>query len=88
MLRLRAEWEPQNVVLIAFPHEATDWAKEGDLQKAYAPFVRIAQAIAYSQTVYILCKEREPIADLFSPGTTWSSSKRSITTHGPGTTGR
>lgn len=65
MPRLRAEWEEQKVVLLAFPHEATDWAREGDLQKSYAPFVRIAQAIAYTQTVYILCKERQTIGDLF-----------------------
>ena len=65
MRRLRAEWEEQRAVLIAFPHEETDWAKEGDLQKAYAPFIRIAQALAYSQTVYILCRDRKAISDLF-----------------------
>ena len=65
MRRLRAEWEEQKAVLMAFPHEATDWAREGDLQKSYAPFVRIAQALAYSQTVYILCRDKKEIADLF-----------------------
>ncbi len=65
MRRLRAEWEEQKVVLMAFPHEGTDWAKEGDLQKSYAPFVRIAQALAYSQTVYILCRNKTAISDLF-----------------------
>lgn len=65
MLRLKAEWESQKAVLLAFPHEETDWAREGDLQKAYAPFVRIAQAVAYSQTVYILCRDREALSDLF-----------------------
>ncbi len=65
MRRLRAEWEDQKLVLMAFPHEETDWAREGDLHKAYAPFVRIAQAIAYSQSVYILCKDKTAIEDLF-----------------------
>jgi len=65
MRRLKAEWEPHKLILMAFPHEATDWAREGDLQKSYAPFVRIAQAIAYSQSVYILCRDKESIADLF-----------------------
>ena len=65
MIRLKAEWEPHKLILMAFPHEETDWAGEGDLQKSYAPFVRIAQAIAYSQSVYILCRDREAIGDLF-----------------------
>jgi len=65
MRRLKAEWEEQSVVLMAFPHEETDWAREGDLRKSLAPFVRIAQAIAYSQTVYILCKDRQAVDDLF-----------------------
>ncbi len=65
MIRLKAEWEPHKLILMAFPHEETDWAREGDLQKSYAPFVRIAQAIAYSQSVYILCRDKERIGDLF-----------------------
>ncbi len=65
MRRLRAEWEEQRAVLIAFPHEDTDWAKSGELQKAYAPFVRIAQAISYAESVYILCKDKEAISSLF-----------------------
>ena len=65
MRRLKAEWEPHKLILMAFPHEETDWAREGDLQKSYAPFVRIAQAIAYSQSVYILCRDKESIGDLF-----------------------
>uniref|UniRef100_UPI0025D0B264 agmatine deiminase family protein n=1 Tax=Nitratifractor sp. TaxID=2268144 RepID=UPI0025D0B264 len=65
MLRLKAEWEAQKAVLLAFPHEETDWVKAGDLQKSYAPFVRIAQAIAYSQGVYLLCRDKAAISDLF-----------------------
>jgi len=49
--------------MMAFPHEGTDWA--GDLEAALSPFVRIAQAIAYAEPVYILCKERESISGKF-----------------------
>ena len=65
MRRLRAEWEKQRVVLIAFPHEETDWARAGELRDSYTPFVRIAQALAYSQTVYILCRDRREISEFF-----------------------
>ena len=67
MKYMPAEWEKQHCVLISFPHEETDWA-EGSvatLREAYAPFIRIAQAIAYTQAVYILCKEKKSIASLF-----------------------
>ena len=65
MRRLKAEWEPHKTILIAFPHEETDWARDGDLQKAWTPFVRIAQAVAYSQNVTILCRDKTAISDLF-----------------------
>jgi len=58
-----AEWERQRVVLMAFPHENTDWAD--DLQGALSPFIRIAQAIAYHQAVYIICKDKNTISSLF-----------------------
>jgi len=65
MRRLKAEWEPHKAILLAFPHEKTDWALEGNLGNTYTPFVRIAQAIAYSQPVTILCADREEISGLF-----------------------
>ena len=64
MRRMPAEWEKQNCVLMSFPHEKTDWA-EGDLNEALSPFIRIAQAIAYGQAVYIICKDKEKIASMF-----------------------
>ncbi len=63
MRRVLAEWERQRAVLMAFPHEDTDWAD--DLSGALSPFIRIAQAIAYSQPVYIICKDKDSISDLF-----------------------
>ena len=59
-----AEWEKQQCVLMSFPHEETDWAKN-DLNEALSPFIRIAQAIAYGQAVYIICKEKNKIASMF-----------------------
>ncbi|WP_296824856.1 agmatine deiminase family protein [Sulfurovum sp.] len=59
-----AEWERQQCVLMSFPHEETDWAK-GDLNEALSPFIRIAQAVAYSQAVYIICKDKTKIASMF-----------------------
>ena len=59
-----AEWKKQRVVLISFPHEETDWAEDG-LEAALSPFIRIAQAIAYGEPVYIICKNREKISSMF-----------------------
>jgi len=65
MRRLVAEWERHNVVLMAFPHQDTDWAEYDDWEAVTAPFVRIAQAVAYYQMVYMLCKECDTIKPLF-----------------------
>jgi len=59
-----AEWEKQQCVLMSFPHEETDWA-EGDLNDALSPFIRIAQAIAYGEAVYIICKDKSKISSMF-----------------------
>ena len=53
MRRLKAEWERQNVVLMALPNEGTDWVDVG-LEESAGVFRKIAQAIGYSQLVYIL----------------------------------
>jgi len=63
MYIMPAEWEKQRVVLISFPHEETDWAD--DLEASLSPFIRIAQAIAYGQAVYIICKEKKKISNMF-----------------------
>ena len=62
--RMPAEWERQRCVLMSFPHEETDWAK-GDLNAALSPFIRIAQAIAYKEAVYIICKAKEQLSSMF-----------------------
>ncbi len=58
-----AEWEKQRCILMSFPHKDTDWAN--DLEAALSPFIDIAQAIAYSQAVYIICKDKKKISSMF-----------------------
>ena len=68
MRRMYAEWEPQRCVVMSFPHVGTDWYDPSDpqsLHKALTPFIRIAQAIAYKEPVYILCDEVDAIKSLF-----------------------
>jgi len=64
MRQMPAEWEKQRLVLLSFPHEETDWVK-GGLDAALTPFIRIAQAIAYSQPVIVLCRNRETVSKHF-----------------------
>lgn len=64
MIAMPAEWEKQQCVLMSFPHEETDWNHD-NLQEALSPFIRIAQAIAYKQAVYIICKNKDTIAATF-----------------------
>ncbi len=68
MRRMLAEWERQRAILLSFPHKNTDWFdidNEKSLQESLSPFIRIAQAIAYSQAVYIICDDKEYISSLF-----------------------
>lgn len=66
MKRVPAEWERQQCVLMSFPHEETDWAQsDAALKEALSPFIRIAQAIAYKEAVYIICKDKTKIASMF-----------------------
>ena len=63
-----AEWEKQRLVLLSFPHEETDWHDPDtptQLETNLSPFIRIAQAIAYGEAVYIICKEKEKISNMF-----------------------
>ena len=64
-IRLPAEWEKQEMVLMAFPHQYTDWAN--DLTSAYSIFVRIASAICYKQKLLLLIPDddKERIKNMF-----------------------
>jgi agmatine deiminase len=63
MRRVPAEWERQRAILMAFPHKNSDW--RDNLKEALTPFVRMAQAIAYKEPLYIICDNKESIANLF-----------------------
>ncbi len=63
-----AEWEKQRAVLMSFPHKGTDWHTPNNkrgLETSLTPFIRIAQAIAYGQAVYIICKDKDKISNMF-----------------------
>lgn len=51
-MRLRAEWEQQDGVLLAWPHEATDWLPH--LVPAQRTFAEIAAAISQSEHVVVV----------------------------------
>ena len=63
MRTMCAEWDRQRLVLMSFPHQDTDWAD--DLNASLRPFIRIAQAISYTQPIYILCADRVFVSSLF-----------------------
>jgi agmatine deiminase len=55
--RLPAEWEPQQAVLIAFPHEGADWpGKYTAIQWAFIEFIR--KITCYEEVVLVIKSER------------------------------
>ncbi len=53
--RFPAEWEPQSALLVAWPHETTDWR---DTLAAIEPvYVEFVTAVAAVQPVWILCQD-------------------------------
>jgi agmatine deiminase len=67
---LPSEWTKPRAILMAFPHKNSDWAD--NLNSALVPFIRIAQAIAYTTPVYIICDNKETISGLFCSTTNMS----------------
>lgn len=57
MNRLPAEWEPQEAVLICWPHEKTNWAPY--LNEAEAVFMDIAEAIARFEQLIVVVPDKE-----------------------------
>jgi len=56
MKRLPAEWEPQDAVLICWPHEKTDWAPY--LNEAESVFMDIAEAVTrFEQLIVVVHNE-------------------------------
>jgi agmatine deiminase len=63
MKHLPPEWQKQRAVLMSFPHKNSDW--NNNLKSALVPFIRTAQAIAYTTPVYIICDDKNAISSLF-----------------------
>lgn len=57
MIRLPAEWEKQEMILMAFPTLQSDWAD--DISSAYSIFIKIASAISYNQKLILLVPPQE-----------------------------
>jgi agmatine/peptidylarginine deiminase len=53
--RFPAEWEPQSGVLLAWPHDESDWRSQ--LHTVEPSYVAIASAIARFEPVLILCRD-------------------------------
>jgi agmatine deiminase len=63
MKRLPAEWEPQDSILMVFPHNNTDWAS--DIQSAQSVFLRMASSIAATQKLILICDDIEKTKQFF-----------------------
>lgn len=59
---LPAEWAPQRLVQLTWPHAATDWAPM--LDEVTETYVRMAYAIASRQPLLIVSPEPEAVRDL------------------------
>lgn len=64
--RLPAEWEPQDGVLLAWPHEETDW--QPHLHIVEPVFVEIATVISRYERVVIATPDRERVTELLAAG--------------------
>jgi len=62
--RLPAEWEPQSGVLLAWPHEQTDWANQ--LAAVRQTFCAIIQAISQFEKVILVVDNRLETEDYFA----------------------
>lgn len=58
-LRLPAEWEPQDAVLICWPHRKTDWAPY--LNEAEAVFKNIAEAVARFEKLIVAAPDETDV---------------------------
>jgi agmatine deiminase len=63
MIRLPAEWEEQDSILMVFPHQNTDWSD--DLVSAQSVFLRIASSIAAYQKLILICDDVEKTKEFF-----------------------
>ena len=62
-IRLPAEWEDQDSILMVFPHSNSDWAD--DLQSAESVFLRIASSISSLQKLILICQDVDYVKSMF-----------------------
>jgi len=62
-IRLPAEWEEQDSILMVFPHSNSDWAD--DLQSAESVFLRIASSISSLQKLILICQDVDYVKSMF-----------------------
>ncbi len=60
--RFPAEWEPQAALLIAWPHESTDW--RDSLAAIEAVYIDVVRATTAVQPVWILCQDAVHISHI------------------------
>lgn len=65
--RLPAEWEPQSMVQLTFPHADTDWADH--LDTVMPCFLEIAAVISRFQPVLIVCRDAASLRPLLRGNT-------------------
>lgn len=67
-IRLPAEWEPQDGVMLTWPHAGTDWAPM--LDTAVACFAAIVREIVKRERCLIVCRDaaevRRALPDLYA----------------------
>jgi agmatine deiminase len=63
--RLPAEWEPQDAVLIAWPHAETDWAPH--LAEAEAVFLKIAESVTRFEQLIVATPEPDAVRKKLAP---------------------
>jgi len=59
--RLPAEWEPQDGILLAWPHQETDWG--ADLDAAEAVFIDIVKAVTRFEHALIVAPEIDSVME-------------------------
>ncbi|MDD4506558.1 MAG: agmatine deiminase family protein, partial [Sulfurospirillaceae bacterium] len=61
-IRIPAEWEEQEALIVVFPSPASDWAHSIDeIQQTYLEFI---QKIATYQTCIVLCEDKNALSNL------------------------
>jgi len=63
MIRLPAEWEEQDSILMVFPHKNSDWAS--DMQSAQSVFLRMASSISATQKLILVCHDVDETKNFF-----------------------